>query len=434
MTIRRSHRWPDSNTAGWLGRAALVAALALPLSACNIAGCCDDVCACEEDDDAGDDDGTIPGDTGEDLDAAKPLNESYVPDEYAPVLTYMLLSRLLDPILVDDPEMLLLRAFEYLNAHYEAHTFLVGVEPGYTGEGPAFWLDPYWTEPFYGPQVETDAEGMYTVVEFAVLGEDCGTTGIDPEVVDEQGDQPARRQGICAPLSVLHSLVDQMYVVPEDWEGVVDGDDWGSEMLGAVITAGGRDPDDPQGRAFSADSGDYDRAHSEAWNADFDIVSKTGGQWIAEERDDCASLKLWCEQMEVFVEEHNDDCILRVNGGTIDGREVGHAMTVYNTHGADAGSTVGYAETDTSCYCDIKVVDTSRQDDAGDLVVPRDPGHQLWRIYPDDVVVAASDNANAAFFTGARFQQVSFQCWDEDPKEGVTEDDEGRPGDAMPIH
>ncbi len=417
----------------WLWRTALVATLALPLSACNPRGC---GVATPGGDRIGGEGGewTIPGGGVGDGDAVKPLNDSYRPDEFASRLSYLRLMRLMDPYLVEDVEGVLVRALEHLAAHYQGHEYLVGVEPGVTGEGPVFWLDPYWTEPFYGEDFEVDPDGLYTVVEFAVLGEDCGTTGIEPESIDEQGDEPARRRGICAPLSVLHSLVDQMGVVPEGWDGVVDGDDWGRGMLAGVITAGGRDPDDPQGRAFSTDSGDYHRAHSADWNADFDIVSKTGGEWIEEARDDCSALEAWCEQMEVYAEEHEDDCILRVNGGTLDGAEVGHAMTVYNSHGADAGSTVGYHETATSCYCEVKVVDTSRQDADGDLVVVRNPGRQLWRIYPDDIVVAASDNANAAFFTGARFQRASFQCWDEDPKEGVDEDAEGRPGDAMPGH
>ncbi len=427
MTMFRSRRWSDDLCPSTLWRAALLALVALPLVACGpTRGCGSPYARGPAYDDS------IPTDPDGDADAPKPPTDPWDPDGAAPSMSYMDLVFLIESRMADDFDGMLARALEYLAGRYAAEGFYVGVEPGWNGYGPGFWIDPYVTEPFVGDDFETDPEGMYTVVEFAVVDEHCGVTGITPADVDEQGDQPQRWEGICAPLSVLHSLVDQMHVIGEDWEGVVDGDNWDPDLVRAVITEGGGDPDEREERAFSASEGDYNDAHEADWNEDFEIVSKTGGEWIDEARDDCEALEEWCERMEQLVEEDNDDCVLRVDGATLDGRDVGHAMVVYNSHGADEHTSVQFAETATSCYCEIKVVDTAIQDTDGDCVVPRNPGHQLWRIYPDDIVVVAADNRNAAFFTGLRFANAAFQCWDEDPKEGVGEDDPGRPGDAMP--
>jgi len=404
----------------------LVAALTLPMVACIPRGLPGQY--------GGDDpvDDPTTGEDPVDVDAPKPPTAPWDPELAQASRSYLDLMELLASEGVDDFEWFLVLAMEYMMLRHIAGRIFVGVEPGWTGEGPGFWLDPQETRPFVGEDFEVSPDGMYTVKDLAVVDGQCATSGIGPARVFEQGDDEQDWQGICAPLSVLHSLVDQLHVVDEEWDGVVDGDNWGEEMVRAVIRQGGGDPDDPEDRAPSVDDGEVDEAHTANWNVDYDLVSKTDGDWIKQPTGDCEALQEWCEQMETFVEGHNDDCILGVYGGTLDGEDVGHAMVVYNSHGADEDSTVEFVETATSCYCEVKVVDTSRQDTGGDCVVPRHPGKQLWRFYPDDMTVAASDNANAAFFNGIGFTEVEFQCWDEDPKEGVEEGAEGSPGEAMP--
>jgi hypothetical protein len=424
--MTRPRRWFDPVPFLHLSRMTLIAALTLPM-----VGCIPRPLPGRNGGDHPADDPTTGVDP-EDADAPKPPTASWDPELAPASRSYMDLKELLASEQVDDFEWFLVLAMEYLVLRHIAGRYFVGVEQGWTGEGPGFWLDPQETGPFVGDNFQVDPTGMYTVTDLAVVDDQCATSGIEPGRVFEQGDAAQDWEGICAPLSVLHSLVDQLHVVSEDWDGVVDGDNWAEGMVRAVIRQAGGDPDDPGDRAPSVFWGEIDDAHTAPWNADYDLVSKTDGDWIAQPTGDCDDLREWCEQMETFVEGHNDDCIVGVYGGTLDGEDVGHAMVVYNSHGADEDSAVEFVETATSCYCEVKLVDTSRQDTDGDCVVPRNPGKQLWRFYPDDMTVAASDNGNAAFFNGVGFTMAEFQCWDEDPKPGVEEGAEGQPGEAMP--
>ncbi len=315
--------------------------------------------------------------------------------------------------------------YERLSSNYAPSNIFVAFSPGWDGEGLGVWLDPSLDELFIDDDNVTDVGGLYTIDQFGVSDAHCGLTNIDPETGGAN-----KIQGICANLSVLHSLVDVMGVIRRDWAGVLDGENFSAELVKKVTRAGGSDPEDLPNRGLPWDQ--IDDAHEAEWNADWEVVKKTDG-WIDEDRDDCGSLKTWCDQLEYDVENDNDDCVLGLlrppsEPEANDGRA--HAMTVWHSFGEDRDQAVEYIETDRNCYCDIRTYNTGKQDNGrGDYVVPHSPGFQVWRIYPDQIVVPMSENRG--FWLGQGYQHTMFACWDEDPKDGVDVHDVGQPGDAF---
>ncbi len=256
--------------------------------------------------------------------------------------------------------------------------------------GDWIYCDPTFLAELFGHQdVDHDVEGVYTIVGFATDGETCATTEISDE--ESLNGEPG---GICAHLSIAHSLVYQLTVVESGWSGVIDGANWDADFLRAIQTATG-DTDGKRGKSRD----ETETAHEADWNQKWKVEQSL--DWTEMPTgSDCDELKTWCDSIKKYLDE-DDDCIISLRRAS---PARGHQVKI-NSASWDA----------TNCKCKVEAVNTGKQDGSAndyENVPIFAAGKHNWEFGKDGAIGVTSGPSKN--FWNLRYNTAAVSCYDEE--------------------
>jgi hypothetical protein len=294
-------------------------------------------------------------------------------------------------IVINDPGGVLPALAARVAAAFPEGDAFVAMLPGFTEGAPSVFLDAEVAAELLADQpITPDREGAYTVVSGAASDESCGTMEIALEATPN-----GLSGGICATLSIAHSLAFRLGVVPIGWDGVLSGDNWEADYLKAIYEASG-DADAQRGLTREQIS----RAHTADWNSGYTITQSL--DWTERPAGGkCDVLEDWCNDI-IEKQDERDDCILVVRGGSLS-RPRGHAMPI-QTASWDANA----------CHCVFQTANTGTQDSAAhDFArVSRAPGNQTWEV-PAHGPIPVTAGPSQGFFNN-RYDRADVACFDAD--------------------
>ncbi|MEO1437509.1 MAG: hypothetical protein AAFV80_18345, partial [Bacteroidota bacterium] len=272
--------------------------------------------------------------------------------------------------------------------------------------------------------------GFYEVTNLLMIDTEGDQNLFDLQSIDAEAVKKASQKGgICATLAIAHSLVHRNQIIPEDgrgtWPETSETENgkqsWNPDFLKKVYEATG---DEDGHRGLTDDQ--MEEGHTADWSSDWEVKKSKDMTNVATPGTNptASQLQAWCREMKKFIEQEQDDCILRVRGtltykdenGDTKTRRVGHAMTINSVEEKNGN-------------CVIKVVDTAKQDPNKDWEdVPYNPGDQEWTIGTNGTSISRNNH----WGTSIVWDEIAYFCFDEDPKRNdVQGTDRGTPGTAL---
>ncbi|MCC7534701.1 MAG: hypothetical protein IT379_00730 [Deltaproteobacteria bacterium] len=308
-------------------------------------------------------------------------------------------------------------------------TTFAEVSPGREPGAPTLTVNPRAIAgAFEGQEFSPAPDGVYTIRSFAVSSADCGRTGLVPTLESEptsaepspdgepisvagteagtRADPTGLQGGICAPLSVAHSLVNVLGVVDPAWGGVtvdwlsggarVSGLWWHPGFLKQVVRVG----DQGTGNRSLSDD-ETTQAHTADWSSDYEVYVSHARDEVT--RDDQIERQRWCLDL-ALRKASGDDCVLRLEND-----DDAHLMSIRDvTWNPVSGN------------CDIVTDDTGKQDSERNdfLFVPASPGEQTWSVGAGLIFNVRGAASN--FWNGQGFDRATFWCYAARLKPGAT--------------